>query len=61
MTNSVKDVTFSLKSLARSILVSMLSKKDATKIEKDLTFIKHELKVIETNTEIIFFSEFRLI
>ena len=44
MTNSVKDVTFSLKSLARSILVSMLSKKDATKIEKDLPFIKHELK-----------------
>ena len=44
MANSVQDLTFSLKSMTRIGLVSLLSKKDASKIENERNYIQQELK-----------------
>ena len=42
--NSVQDLVFSLKSMTRIGLVSLLSKKDASKIENERNYIEQELK-----------------
>jgi erythrocyte band 7 integral membrane protein len=45
MTNSVQDLTITLKSLSRGILVNLLSKLSASKIEKEINYIKQDFTV----------------
>jgi hypothetical protein len=49
VSNSLNDITISLKSLARSTLISLVSKTDGMKIEQQIYTLELELKVI-TNT-----------
>ncbi len=45
VTNTLQDLNSSLKSISRGIMVSFLSKKDATKIEREKNFLTQEIKV----------------
>lgn len=44
VTNTLQDLNTSLKSISRGIMVSFLSKKDATKIEREKNFLTQEIK-----------------
>lgn len=44
MTNSVQDLTSSLKSIARSNLINTMSKKDTSKLENELYYLKQDFK-----------------
>jgi erythrocyte band 7 integral membrane protein len=44
MTNSVQDLPSSLKSIARSNLINTISKKDTSKLENELYYLKQEFK-----------------
>jgi hypothetical protein len=46
VSNSLNDMTTSLKSLARSTLVSLVSKTDGMKIEQQIYNLELQLKVI---------------
>ncbi len=46
VSNSLNDITISLKSLARSTLISLVSKTDGMKIEQHIYTLELELKVI---------------
>lgn len=45
MTNSVQDLNSSLKSIARGILFTMISKKDTNKVENEKSYLTQELQV----------------
>jgi hypothetical protein len=45
MTNSVQDLNGSLKSIARSILINSISKKDTSKFENEIYYLKQDFKV----------------
>lgn len=45
--NSVQDLNHLLKSVARSVLVSLISKKDLSKIEIEKSYIVQDVKVFK--------------
>ncbi len=45
MTNSLQDLNISLKSITRSTMTNLLSKKDASKVEMEKVYLAQELKV----------------
>ena len=49
MTNTIQDFNNSLKAIARGVLVNLVSKKDAGKIELEINYIKQEFVVSGLN------------
>lgn len=49
VTNTLQDSNNSIKSIARGVMVSSLSKVDTNKIEKEKNFLSQEVKVILKN------------
>ena len=49
MTNTIQDFNNSLKAIARGVLVNLVSKKDAGKIEIEINYIKQEFVVSRLN------------
>ena len=47
MTNSVQDLNSSLKSIARSLLINSISKKDTSKLENEIYYLKQDFKVLK--------------
>ncbi len=45
MQNTLQNLNHSLKALTRSLLISIISKKDTNKLEKDLYYVKREIQV----------------
>ncbi len=52
--NSVQDLNHLLKSVARSVLVSLISKKDLSKIEIEKSYIIQDVKVLKKRNYSLF-------